>query len=239
MALRKNALTEEVVLPVDGFDALVEIQVVEHAELFVERIQCAFAAQGSILVVRHDVLVSVENVHTLGNGFCLQVTVVVHNSLTTLSVLRRDENYTVGTLRTVDGCRGSILQHRDVFDVVRRKVAQLTTLETVDNDQWRVVTRDRTATTNANQHFCVGRTVSRCDVHTGHLTSQGFRHVGDRNLHKVLSGDCSHRTRQVFLPAGTVTDDHNVVQRVVFVFKNHVDGCLSLDIHFFCFHTDV
>ena len=200
MALRQHVLAEEVFLPVDGLDALVEVKVVEHAKLIVEGVEGALATQCGILVVRHHILVGIKHIHALRHGLGLQIAIVAHHGLATFGILGGDEDYTIGTLRTVDGGRGSVFQHGDVLDVVRGKVAERTALETVDNDERGVVTSDGATTTHADEHFGVGRTVGGGHLHTRELTSECFRDVGGRNGGQFVTTHGGYRTGKVFLP---------------------------------------
>ena len=123
VAVRKNIGTEHILLPVDGPNTLVEVEVVINTIVLFERCHVAATAKESILIVRHHIVVSVHCLQALCNGLCLQITVVVNLSLTSLRILCSDEDYTIGTLRTIDGCRRCILQHGDIFNIIRRDVA--------------------------------------------------------------------------------------------------------------------
>ena len=80
--------------------------------------------------------------------------------LTNLSVLGIDEQYTVGTARTIDGRSRGILQHGEALNVLRSDIIEVT-LETV------------------HQHECTGT-----GTKGGHTTNPEFRHVLAR-----LTGD--------------------------------------------------
>ena len=217
VAVRKNIGTEHILLPIDSPNTLVEIEVVINTIVLFERCHVAATAEERILIVRHHIVVSVHCLQALSDGLRLQITVVVNLSLTCLCTLCRDEDNTICTLRTVDSCRRSILQHSDVLNIVRRNIADARSLETIHNVQWRVITRDGTTTTHANQHFSVWRTVGRGDTHTGQLTAQCLRYTWNRHLHDVLTSYCSHRTRQVLLANCTVTNHYHVVQAMSLV----------------------
>ena len=103
VAVREHIGAEHVFLPVDGLDALVQVEVVEHTKLLVEGVQTAGTAYQGVLIVRHHIVVGVHRVQTLRHGLRLYETVVGHLRLAALGVLRRNKNHTVGTLRTVDG----------------------------------------------------------------------------------------------------------------------------------------
>ena len=62
-----------------------------------------------------------------------EVAVERHLNLTFLGRLGGDDNYTVTTLGTVNGCKGGILENVDRSDVRRRDIVDVICLETIDN----------------------------------------------------------------------------------------------------------
>ena len=123
VALGKDVLTEQVLLPVDGLNTFVEIEIIENTELFVERIELTLASQSRVLIVGHHILIGIKYVYAFGDLFCLQIAVVVDLCFPCLRILGGDEDNTIGTLRTVDSGGGSVLKYCDVFDVVGGEVA--------------------------------------------------------------------------------------------------------------------
>ena len=77
------------------------------------------------------------------------IAIIRHLHLALLGFLGGDDDNTIGTLRTVDGCRRGILQDVDSLNIVGVQVAHRATLYTVNDNQRGVVTIDRAVTTNA------------------------------------------------------------------------------------------
>ena len=81
--------------------------------------------------------------------------VIVDRGLTHLTLLRGNEDNTVGGTSTIDSTRGSILQHLDTLNIARVHALHtiLVSRHAIDNiEGFRVV--DRTDTTNANHRLC-------------------------------------------------------------------------------------
>ena len=72
----------------------------------------------------------------------------VRHTCCTRTLLRRDENHTVGTTSTIDGSRTCILQHGDGLHVLRSDVAKVATSNTVNHDERTIACHERTRTTN-------------------------------------------------------------------------------------------
>ena len=85
------------------------------------------------LVVPLHIVFGAEHVERVGHLLPRIVGIVGHLSLALLAALGRDEDNAVGTARTVDGRRRSVLEHVDGLDVGRRDVADVVDGETVND----------------------------------------------------------------------------------------------------------
>ena len=84
------------------------------------------------------------------------ISIVTDADFAFLTRLGSYQNYTVGTTRTVDGGRRSVLQDGDIFDVGSGDVGNGFHGEAVNDEQRCVVTGDGAATTYTDLHFGIG-----------------------------------------------------------------------------------
>ena len=97
------------------------------------------------------VVVGVLHVGSVRRLLDLVVHVVLHLGLAvTLRTLRGNQDNTVSTAGTVDGCRSSILQHVNALNVVGRNIVDVAYLHTIHDIQRVVRLGDRTTTTDTN-----------------------------------------------------------------------------------------
>ena len=181
---REHIGTKHILLPVDGINALVDVEVVINAKHLLETLHCLVATEHCILVVAHHIIVCVHSLLAVSHGLGLHEAVVVDTCLARLAALGGDKDNTVGTTGTIDSGRRGILKHSDILDIICRDIVDIVCRETVDYVKRRVVASDRTATTYTDEHFCIGRTVGGSNTHTRHLTRESLTHVGNRHLSK-------------------------------------------------------
>ena len=102
-------------------------------------------------LVLHDHIASgVEHVAMLPCRLPALREIVVHRYLTHLTLLRGHEDHTVGGTGTIDGARGSVLQHLDTLDVAGVDVVETTLDGHAVDDIQRVTVVHRTDTTHAD-----------------------------------------------------------------------------------------
>ena len=107
------------------------------------------------------ILVSVHYIIYIARNLVnTKVTRVVHlQRLVFLTILGSDDNDTIGSTRTVDGTRRSILQNLDGLDIIRREVTDSGTHWHTVDDIKRSCATERTDTTNSHTRICTRLTV--------------------------------------------------------------------------------
>ena len=167
--------SESNILPV------VTLEVLEHVHIFpVTELACvvvnfrlvAVVVEHCILILPLSILIRTENVNLLSDVLDAVESIITNLCLTSLTAICGNEDYTVSTTRTVDGCRRSILQHCDVLDVACRNITDTVNGESVNDIKRVVALCDRTTTTHANLHLSVRRTFGCCYLHTCHFTGE-------------------------------------------------------------------
>ena len=86
-----------------------------------------------ILIHNSHELLGIEHLRTLSNVRPTDSTVIGEFDLTFSTLLSGHQDHTVSSTRTVDGCRGSILQHVDALDIVRVNTIEVTAGHAVDH----------------------------------------------------------------------------------------------------------
>ena len=107
------------------------------------------------------ILVSVHYIIYIARNLVnTKVTGVVHlQRLVFLTILGSNDNDTIGSTRTVDGTRRSILQNLDGLDIIRREVTDSGTHWHTVDDIKRSCATERTDTTNSHTRICTRLTV--------------------------------------------------------------------------------
>ena len=126
------------------------------------------------LVLQDGVVGGTSDVALLPSALPTIREVVVDGGFANLTLLRGDEDDTVGGTCSVDGARGSVLQHLDTLDVagVHALHTVLVGRHTVYNIK-RFGVVDGADTTDADHRLRTGLTRGGCDIHTCGHTFQG------------------------------------------------------------------
>ena len=162
------------ILPIVGGNVVVHIQILVVAEEIGVRwnlLRIIVVLQQCQLVLPCGIVACREYALLLGNLLPAVVGVVAYLGLSFLTALGGNQDNTVSTTATVDGCWWSILQYGDVLDVVGRYIADGFNGESVYDVQRVVALGDRTTTTHADLYLGIRRTFGCCYLHTYHLTS--------------------------------------------------------------------
>src|SRR5690554_1428236 len=117
MLLRDHIGAKHIVLPIDGLHVAIQIQILINPEATLKVFNAVFTVEGCQLVITHHVLIRIEYVHALRKILYLHVTVVSHLGFPALGTFGGNHNHPVGSLRTVNSCRRSVLQNINRFDV--------------------------------------------------------------------------------------------------------------------------
>ncbi len=158
-----------------------------------------------------EVVIGSESLNIAGRCVHLRVCVVGHPDLAFAGALRRNENYTVRSPRTIDSCGGGILENVNRLHLVGRNIAE-GSLHSVDENERLITLGNGTAAAHAYVHGSIGTAVLADNVHTRQLALQGLSHVGHRDIGNILGGNRRHRSREVPAPYGLITDDHHVIE---------------------------
>ena len=200
------------------------------------------------LAAHVHVVLAHQHVGILRPSVDAHITVVGQTRLSGLTFLGGDDDYAVGTLRTVDGGRGSVLQDFDALDVRRCDVGEVGALHAVDDEE-RLVGNvvgelilhvgERTLTTDVDGHARSGTTGVTGDVQARNLTLQGFHGVGCRRAHDVVGLDRGDGAGQVALLHRAVTDDDHFVEQLVVVLHADDEHRLIANVDFLSFESDI
>ena len=88
-----------------------------------------------LIGIESCILAGAQHLKFLGNGRSADVAIVLHRiDVATLSCLGGDEDNTVGTTCTIDGCCRTVLQHVDTLDILRGNSAEVSR-DTIDEDE--------------------------------------------------------------------------------------------------------
>ena len=135
----------------------------------------------------------------------------VHLHLALLAFLGGDDDDAVGCARTIDRCRGCILEHLDRLDVVAVELVHTCLCGHSVDDVERVVVVQRSDTADAHRGCTARITVGR-DVHTRHSALQGFHGVVLVLLLHLADTHRRHGSRQVGLALCGVACHHHLAK---------------------------
>ena len=154
-----------------------------------------------------------------------------------LTIFRLDNDHTVGTTRTVDGCGSSIFQHIDAFDVVRRNINER--IDTgILHEGRHTVNHEKRLVVVALTRFWIRRS-DTTDIQLEGRTRFTIGSCGQHTLHGTLkkSVDCRSRSSQfadlllvygrdgtghILATLAAITDYYEVVESHMIQFKHHV-----------------
>ena len=138
---------------------------------------------------------------------------IVQSQRTCFTTFGCNQNYTVSTTRTIDGCRRSIFQDVDWFNITRVDRLNATRVQrhTIYYIKWWIGSIQRTVTTNTNiTQFT--RTLTGRNIHAGSLTLQSLKSIRYRLCIQFFRRDTSQSTRHIRLLLNTVTYDNHLIQ---------------------------
>ena len=154
-----------------------------------------------------------------------------------LTVFRLDNDHTIGTTRTVDGCGGSIFQNINAFDVVRRNINER--IDTgILHEGRHTVNHEKRLVVVALTRFWIRRS-DTTDVQLEGRTRFTIGSSSQNTLHGTLKKSVDSRSRSsqladLFLVNGrdgtghilaalaAITDYYEVVESHMIQFKHHV-----------------
>ena len=138
--------------------------------------------------------------------------IIVDRSPAQLTFLGGDEHYAIGSTGTVDGTRGSVLQHLYRLDVAGVDVVDATLKRHTVDDVERVAVINGTRTTYTDARTSTGLSGRGRYVDTGCQTLQGIVNADGSFALQVLSAHLGNGCGHYAFFLHTVTDDHHLVQ---------------------------
>ena len=151
-----------------------------------------------------------------------------NDCIAALAALGGHHDDTVGTTRTVEGRRGSVLEDGQVLDVVRVDEGQVTVIgDTVDNPQRVGARRDGADTANHHLGSRTGLTRSGLQLNTGRSTRKQLSDVRRLHLGDILGFNHRSRTGERFLAGRTERHDNHVVDVRRILMQRDIDAGLS------------
>ena len=168
-----------------------------------------------------------------------------YDNLSALTALGRNQYYTVGGLRTVEGRCGGTLQHGHVFNIVGVDVAGRCTTaphgHTVDDEQRLVVLSrvDGRNGTDDDLRAGIGRTTASRYRDTGDFSLQGVDEVGRLSGGHFVGIQALHGEIQFFL---LFADTHGRYDHLFQplgggALQRHIDNRLAVDLNRLCLHA--
>ena len=154
-----------------------------------------------------------------------------------LTIFCLDDDHTVGTTRTVDGCGSSIFQHIDAFDVVRRNINERIDTSILHEGR-HTVNHEKRLVVIALTRFWIRRS-DTTDIQLEGRTRFTIGSCGQHTLHGTLkkSVDCRSRSSQfadlllvygrdgtghILATLAAITNYYEVVESHMIQFKHHV-----------------
>ena len=134
-----------------------------------------------------------------------------------------DDDHTICSTRTIDRCRGGILQYLHRLNIVHvERVEVGGRRHAIDNEEWVLRRVERTDTTDTYPTGTHRRTIA-CDGHAGNLSLQGTHGVGVGRGFQLIGLHHSHRTCKVGLTLCGITGDNNLGQFAGILFQRDVE----------------
>ena len=165
-----------------------------------------------------------EEVKFLAEALEFGVAVVAYLGLAGLAALGGDEDYTVGTLGTVDGCGGSVLKDVDGFDVADiDHLEGVVHGEAVDDVERAGGLGDGSTAADGDVDVGTGSSALGDDVDAGRLACKGLGRRGDGYLGEVVARYGYGGTGEVLPLDFGVTDGYGFLEVEGAVLEGYVD----------------
>ena len=172
-------------------------------------------------------LIGSQYIGKLGHGGGSNQSVVIHLGCSPSALFGGDQDDPGGTPGAINGSRGSILQHVHGFDVVGIHIVQRSADHTVDDHQRLGIRSHGAQTPQAQVVALVGVTSCLGDGKAGDLALHQLGGIGYLTLVEIFRFHTGHRTGDLFLFLGTITDHHDFVQGLDILDHGNVNGCLA------------
>ena len=136
-------------------------------------------------------------------------------TLRTRTAFSSNQNHTIGTTTTVNGCRRRVFQNLHRLDILGRKERNVRSNHSIHNIKRIVTSQRRTDTANTYRSGLSRLTGRGSNRYTGSTSLQGLVQTRHRRLHQFIRTHGSHRTRQVRFLHRTVTDGDELFEHRV------------------------
>ena len=156
-----------------------------------------------------------------------------------LTTLGSNEDDTIRTTHTINGCSRSILQYRDTLDIIRSYLRE-STFYTIYHYQWSTIASEGSTTTDVDGSI-IGTWSTRylgC-YDTRNLTGNSLCNVGCRGIQEVVRTNLRDSAYDTFFLLMTVTNDYDLIDFLTFVLENHLDITLIAYTDVLSNHTDI
>ena len=165
-----------------------------------------------------DILGRIEEVGFLAQALVGSLERVADLCMPTIvgTTLRGNEDNTITSLGAIDSSGSGIFQDLHRLDERGIEVLNVVDLQTVNDQQWGVVT---IGTITTHTDFCTStRRTTVDDLHTCNLTLQCSTGIRGSEILNVVTVDRSNSTGQVALLLNAITDDYHIVEHAVVFF---------------------
>ena len=158
----------------------------------------------------------------------------------TASLLCRNNDNTIWTTRTVDGCCRSIFQYVKRLNILwinkRQRVGntlntRLIHCHTINNNQWIIRSIQRRATTNTDCGASARSTTIACDAHTSNFTRKHILRINNEAFVLTIRLQSRYRSCKVTFLHSSITNNNHLIHLlclVIFKYNNHTIGCCHL-----------
>ena len=184
-----------------------------------------------------QVAVCIEHVELLGYRVDRHIRIKGNFQLSFLSVLGRNDDYTIGGHRTVNGSGGTIFQDFHGFDILRIDGVDVTRIPV--DDVKRLIVTHSLDTTDFYRNACTCITSRFQNAYTGNFTLQCFGCAGSGTLHQIFRFHRRNGTGHITLLHRTVTYDYDFIQHFRIIFQCYFDVLLPVEGNFLGYITHI
>ena len=156
------------------------------------------------------------------------ITIIGHVGSLFTTVFGGDDDHTISSLRTIDGCCSSITEHIDAFDIVGRNHRNVDAGNAVNNIvRLHSGTRTQRRSTTQRDGGSAVRVGCRRNNQSGNLTLQHLTGIGEDTLVQVFGLHGGNGRCDVLTLHGTITNDNNLIQELVVFLQRDAFACVD------------
>ena len=188
------------------------------------------------LIIQFCILPWVCDISQSGRLLIAYLEIIRNLNMPSLAFLCGNKHYAIGSARTIDSGRRSILQDRNLIDIIGIQIGQRT-FDTINDNQWVVIIHG-VQTTNIERGHTTRGWSALLDNQTSSRTLQCLQNIRHRFAFQLIRRDRRYGTSQIDLLLHTIAHHNDILQKDTRL-QHDIYLFLIVNLHFLGFITHI